>query len=153
MILDSFHDFMCAVKWERMRNKQYIIDRWGEISDIAAVWFNQAFGTYIVIVTFFKWQFIVASTPTTVPCMTVPFFNSIVTCSRFSFCKNFTNFILCGVVCCRFTDAHTVISTAIRILRCYRIVVESFLITFYFFDESQQPATKVLLLLKMTYRQ
>lgn len=36
----------------------------------------------------------VASTPTTVPCITVPFFNSIVTCSLFSFCKNLTNFIL-----------------------------------------------------------
>jgi hypothetical protein len=36
----------------------------------------------------------VASTPTTVPWITVPFFNSIVTCSRFSFCRNLTSFIV-----------------------------------------------------------
>ena len=36
----------------------------------------------------------VASTPTTVPLMTVPFFNSIVTISRFSFCRNLTSFIM-----------------------------------------------------------
>ena len=47
-----------------------------------------------VTLTLRKWQFIVASTPTTVPCKTVPFFSSIVTCSRFSFCRNFTSFIL-----------------------------------------------------------
>ena len=35
----------------------------------------------------------VASTPTTVPLMTVPFFNSMVTISRLSFCKNLTSFI------------------------------------------------------------
>lgn len=49
--------------------------------------------TYTVTLAFFKWQFMVASTPTTVPCITVPFFSSMVTCSLFSFCKNLTNFI------------------------------------------------------------
>lgn len=36
----------------------------------------------------------VASTPTTVPEMTVPFLSSMVTCSRLSFWRNFTSFIV-----------------------------------------------------------
>lgn len=50
--------------------------------------------TYTVTFAFLRWQFMVASTPTTVPCITVPFFSSIVTCSRFSFCRNLTSFIV-----------------------------------------------------------
>ena len=52
------------------------------------------FVSYTVTLAFLRWQFIVASTPTTVPWITVPFFNSMVTCSRLSFCKNFTSFML-----------------------------------------------------------
>ena len=50
--------------------------------------------TYTATFAFFKWQFIVASTPTTVPWTTVPFFSSIATCSRLSFCRNLTNFMV-----------------------------------------------------------
>ena len=49
--------------------------------------------TYVVILTFFKWQFMLASTPTIVPLIDVPFFNSIVTTSRFNFWRNFTSFM------------------------------------------------------------
>ena len=35
-----------------------------------------------------------ASTPTIVPCITVPFFNSIVTASLLSFCSNLTSFMV-----------------------------------------------------------
>jgi len=50
--------------------------------------------TYVVILTFFKWQFMLASTPTIVPLIDVPFFNSIVTTSRFNFWRNFTSFMV-----------------------------------------------------------
>lgn len=55
---------------------------------------RQQYSTYTVTLTFLRCAFMVASTPTTVPLTAVPFFNSIVTISRFSFCRNLTNFIV-----------------------------------------------------------
>ena len=49
--------------------------------------------TYVVTLTFLRWQFILASTPTIVPWIAVPFLSSIVTVSRLSFCRNLTSFM------------------------------------------------------------
>lgn len=47
-----------------------------------------------------RWAFMVASTPTTVPWITVPFLSSMVTVSRFNFCRNLTNFMAaCAFLC------------------------------------------------------
>lgn len=78
--LGSLHALNFACHWLSSRKSDYI--------------YIPTKNTYNVTFTFFKWQFIVASTPTTVPCTAVPFFSSIVTCSLLSFCKNFTNFII-----------------------------------------------------------
>ena len=47
-----------------------------------------------VILTAFRWVFMLMSTPVTVPWHTVPFFSSMVTVSWDSFMRNRTNFMV-----------------------------------------------------------
>ena len=75
--------------------------------------------TYTVTFAFLRWQFMVASTPTTVPCITVPFFSSIVTCSRFSFCRNLTSFIVCECLVVLSFDRRLCNAGAVLVLYAY----------------------------------